>query len=122
MLKRLIICFSIFLSSNAYATGLTGIDLHTWINSSSPNVNRAAKTYIWGVIDTQLFFHEIEILQAKESKREPANYLYICPTKSRNYDQAFDIVKKYLQNNPENRNDDAAFIVSTALSKVWRCE
>jgi len=49
------------------------------------------------------------------------NQILICSPQNVRGGQVFDIVFKYLQNHPEERNKAADFIVLKALSRVWPC-
>lgn len=50
------------------------------------------------------------------------NGILICSPNNIKAGQVFDIVFKYLQNHPENRNLSANYLVLKALQEVWPCK
>jgi len=48
--------------------------------------------------------------------------LLICSPQNVRGGQVFDIVFKYLQNHPEERNKPANIIILKALSRIWPCK
>ena len=48
--------------------------------------------------------------------------LLFCPPNNIKAGQVYDIVFKYLQNHPENRNLSANTLVFKALNKIWPCK
>ena len=64
--------------------------------------------YVIGVADTLIFF--------KSSLKSDT-----CYPSGVNYNQIIDIVKKWLNENPESRNLDATWLVTVAFREAWPC-
>lgn len=45
----------------------------------------------------------------------------ICPPKNVTLGQTYDIVRRYLHDNPQSRHFTAESLAKTALDKVWPC-
>lgn len=104
-------------SSSSYA--MTGNELHNWINEDS--ANKGWMYYIMGVIDGQGFYKAAEIGQAEVEKRKPHTISYLCLPEGYKHGQGFDVVKKYLASNPEQRHEHAVLLIYKSMLDVWRC-
>ncbi|HSI42828.1 MAG TPA: Rap1a/Tai family immunity protein [Methylotenera sp.] len=92
---------------------LTGNELHEMFEK---NDKAGYVRYIQGIMDTQAF-----IATAVRSNKEFGAMPTICPPSGSTYGQGVDLIKKYLYEHPESRNNPAPLIAHNALVTVWRC-
>ena len=117
-MKIILAITALLFSANCFA--LTGNELHAWITSENAYTKIEGESYIMGVMDTIGVHRTIEISLAARKKRKPNLDLIICPDNVI-YRQGYDLVKNYLTNHPETRNQQASVLVYKALSEAWPC-
>ncbi len=98
----------------ASAAFLSGNDLHRLLQGS--NMQQAqANSFVIGVYDTIRVAHDADA-RAKRDKM-----LCVSERSGIVSGQVIDVVRKYLRDNPENRNESAASLVWVALNQAWPC-
>ena len=55
-------------------------------------------------------------------KRKSSDYLFFCIPDGVTLGQERNVIKKYLENHPENRHEAARFISTLAFKEVWPCK
>ena len=100
--------------------GINGNELHRLLNSEDMDERNYAKYYIMAAVDGINYYKATEISIAKLEKRKPDLRFFICTGKVI-YNQSFDVVKNYLSNHPEIRNESAIDLASLALFEAWPC-
>lgn len=117
-MKKLLIIIILLLSTNCFA--VTGNDLHVWLKSNNDYEKGSAHYFIIGVMQSMESYRETEISIAKSEKRKPKLGYYACLPKGITIGQLFDMVQKYLDDNPEKRHEQGQMLVLNAF-KVWNC-
>lgn len=117
-MKKILTIITLLLTSNCFA--VTGNDLHAWLDSKDAYENGSARYYIIGVLDAEGSYRTTEISFAKLEKRKPKLSYYSCQPKGTTNGQIFDMVKKYLDENPDKRHEEGQLLVHNAF-EVWSC-
>lgn len=92
------------------STWLNGNDLWEYCGSDSASPSSlACMDYVMGVADAMTAHHE------------GVNGFHACFRATMTRGQIIDVVKRWLQNHPENRSYTAAGIVAAALQQSFPC-
>lgn len=111
--------FFIFISSIANADTLSGNNLLEMMQSKEWADKKGALFYILGVMNAkEIQAYKDNLRVAKDSKLDEPPF---CVPETSNNGQIFDIVKKYLLDNPAVRHEPALPIVQIALEKAFHC-
>ena len=119
-LSVLVFAFLMLAQAQAQAQVITGDDLHDYSlaylkgeTSEYPEPVKAGKYmgYITGL-------RECLSLSRRASRQTPL----MCSQEEITQTQAFDVVAKYLENNPAKRLEPAMLLVSNALQEAFPCE
>lgn len=108
MTRLLLFCLALFsaVPFNVEAAYLSGNKLKAHLDDSSYYDQAFAMAYIVGATDVL----------------EDEDYKYVCIADGVTQGQLKDVVKKYLDENPESLHQEAYVLVYLALSKVWPCK
>ena len=117
-MKILLFVLTLLFSINSSA--ITGNELHRLLNSEDKDEINYAKHYIVGAVDGINYYKSTEINLAKFQKRKPSLRYFMCPSDII-YKQSIDVIKNYLTQHPENRNESAMDLVATVLFEAWPC-
>ncbi|HDR9834684.1 TPA: hypothetical protein QDC51_001448 [Burkholderia multivorans] len=102
----------------AHADPMTGARLREWIASDDGALHLAATMYITGVSDDDA------LLQAGQRKgladRQPA-LAHACPARRANGEALRRSVARFIDENPEYRNEAAVVSVRRALTRDYPC-
>jgi hypothetical protein len=101
-MKKLILLAAL-LAGTAHAQFMSGNELLDRLNDPGTAKPMVALGYVMGVLD--------------------AHYnTEICPPEQVQIGQASDVIKQWLQNNPDKRHLPAAIIVRVILRQTWPCK
>ena len=111
MKQFLLLTFLAAMVSPAWASNFeNGNSLHNFCQEGDGSFQKiVCVAYIVGVVD------------AVGGARNGIDGLVFCPPKDITRMQTTEIVKKWLNDNPSNRNFVASFLVAAALSEAWPC-
>lgn len=118
-MKKLIGILSLLYCCNSYA--INGNELHEMLQGDSIFDKARGQQFVIGVIDTEALFYFLGKGLDKPQNKQSQSLSYICLPEGANYGQAIDIVKKYLNENPQNRELHAAYLVHASMIKIWAC-
>lgn len=118
-MKKILTIITLIFTSNCFA--VTGNDLHAWFKSNNDYENGSASYFVIGVSDAMGSYRTTEIRVAKSEKRKPKLSYNFCPPEKITNGQILDIVKKYLDDNPQERHHEGQLLVLNAL-QVWSCD
>lgn len=119
-------CMALFLVASVSAHAITGSDALDWHRTRTTQVSSTLLAYVRGALDGERAFEEVLRGRAADSSIyrsvwfELASKMY-CPPPGSDPVQAYDIVVKWLQDNPDQRQLDLAIHVRVALRQAWRC-
>jgi hypothetical protein len=103
------------------AQAVTGNDIYAWCTNpdDAPSLAMCAG-FVQGI--SMSWTTAIGVLQ--EQGEDPARLLRLtfCPPAGHNLRQVIDIVVKYLEEYPEQRDRAGAFNILMALSEAWPCK
>tara|TARA_R110000803_G_scaffold85370_2_gene151722 strand:+ start:1021 stop:1383 length:363 start_codon:yes stop_codon:yes gene_type:complete len=86
--------------------------LHKFCQDNKGSLKLACTGYVIGVIDTTKAMFTVM----------KQNNNYFCLPSNANIEQAIDVVKKWLIENPSARHEPATSNVWEALAKAWPCK
>jgi hypothetical protein len=98
--------------ANAYFK--VGNDVYLLCQSNDPEAKTVGLAYTWGVFDADETLHKLN--WTKE------NHPRICLSEGVTGGQMFDVVCKWLSENPKLRNKPAGLLVRGALADAWPCK
>lgn len=116
-MKILNIFILVFFSFNCYA--VTGNDLYKMFQSE--DTRYMADMYILGFRDSMVLHKGVEDVLAEHQNRKAYVTLYICIPENTINQQSIDIVKSFIYNHPERRQENAGQLIFDSLIDVWRC-
>lgn len=100
--------------SPAYAI-ITGNELYEWCNSEVGSTKViACLSYVSGVVDS------FTVINANYPKSPIRNT--ICLPSGAEMQQAVEVTRRYLDNNPQDRHKNAAIHVLISVGKAWPCK
>lgn len=117
-MKKILTIITLIFTSNCFA--VTGNDLHAWFKSNNDYENGSARYYVIGVMDAEGSYRVTQITLAKLEKRKPNLGYYFCPPSGIQNGQLFDMVIKYLDENPDKRHEQGQILVHNAF-EIWSC-
>jgi hypothetical protein len=122
---RFIFVVAATLSSSALA--VTGSEAFDWHQRSSNNRSVPLMAYIRGALDGERAFEEV--FRARSQRFAAFGTVWLemqrsmfCPPSGADVRQAYDLVVRSLQSNPEDRHEDLAIHVRMALREAWPCK
>lgn len=99
------------------ARAYTGNEIYADMQAQAGSYEASrALSYVRGAIDSANFFAALDL-----SVNKHHTMVYLCFPEGVTNGQAFDVVKKYLVDNPSERNATAATLTMIALARTWGC-
>ncbi|MBJ9964473.1 Rap1a/Tai family immunity protein [Burkholderia seminalis] len=104
----------------AQALAADGNELYGWLTSADPMTQMRALGYVQGVLDQDHFSGEAEkFLVAKGAPASPMKH--VCRPNGQTGQQIVDIVRRELEQHPEDRTEPGAQIVWSAFVTAFPC-
>jgi hypothetical protein len=104
------LCWVCPLQAQTFGAFLNGEELYSYLTSQDESQRMGARGYIAGIVD----LHVVMV----SSYSAPRLF---CRPGGLTRDRTRDIVKEYLENNPESRQVFAAEVVTRALGEAYPC-
>jgi len=111
----------LFAGYSSIAHSYSGNELLARLNSDDAYDKTHIYGYVHAILDNNFLSYEVEKFWANKENRTFLFGRFVCPPPSHNVGQAADIIKKYLETNPERRHEGAAYLSYFALLQAWPC-
>lgn len=108
--------FSVFACKVFAMTG------NEWLNLEATGNRDVAVRYIQGLSDMQNYVYHTDKRIADKENKPFISYNYLCPPVGSTYGQYFEIIKKFLNENPEHGHLQMPDLMFFSLGKIWRCK
>lgn len=101
----------------------TGNEILAQINSSDVAENLRAYAYIEGVVETEDVHFALRAMQTPLfNDFQKIKGGFVCIPDGVTKLQVFDLVKKHLENSPEQRHKMASILIRNTLWRTWPCK
>ena len=93
-----------------------------WLALDSTGNRYLSVTYIQGLSDMQNYIYETDKRIAEKENKVFISNNYICTPSGATYGQSYEVIKKFLTENPEYTNLQMSDLMFLSLGKIWRCK
>jgi hypothetical protein len=115
-MKRAFLAALIALVVSGPALGADGNSLHEWCQGTATDDYKRGLQY--GACGAYIF----GVIESSKGIKKGVGKIVFCPHKGVLAQQVRDIVKKWLEDNPEYRHLNAAHLVAAALANAFPCK